>query len=214
MEQAAAADDLAKHVEADLRFHEIVISRLGPDPHGADLAHDLAADPRLLLPLRPRPEPEADGRRAPRPAGGAADARPRRDAARSSRSTSPCRFPRASPPAKGAKGAAAKPRATSGAKGEAVSDLLTVKNLRTGFQTHGGLIRAVDGVDFSIPKGGTLGVVGESGQRQVRDRALDHEARRRARPRRGQLEHHLRRAATSRRSTRTRWRRSAATTSR
>ena len=42
-------------------------------------------------------------------------------------------------------------------------DLLTVKNLRTGFQTHGGLIRAVDGVDFSIPKGGTLGVVGESG---------------------------------------------------
>jgi peptide/nickel transport system ATP-binding protein/oligopeptide transport system ATP-binding protein len=44
-----------------------------------------------------------------------------------------------------------------------VSDLLTVKNLRTGFQTHGGLIRAVDGVDFSIPKGGTLGVVGESG---------------------------------------------------
>ena len=44
-----------------------------------------------------------------------------------------------------------------------MSDLLTVKNLRTGFQTHGGLIRAVDGVDFSIPKGGTLGVVGESG---------------------------------------------------
>ncbi len=44
-----------------------------------------------------------------------------------------------------------------------MSELLTVKNLRTGFQTHGGLIRAVDGVDFSIAKGGTLGVVGESG---------------------------------------------------
>src|SRR6478752_757815 len=29
MEQAAAADDLAKHVEADLRFHEIVISASG-----------------------------------------------------------------------------------------------------------------------------------------------------------------------------------------
>jgi DNA-binding GntR family transcriptional regulator len=29
MEQAAAADDLAHHVEADLRFHEIVISASG-----------------------------------------------------------------------------------------------------------------------------------------------------------------------------------------
>ncbi len=44
-----------------------------------------------------------------------------------------------------------------------MSDLLRVANLRTGFNTHGGMIRAVDGVDFTIPKGGTLGVVGESG---------------------------------------------------
>jgi oligopeptide/dipeptide ABC transporter ATP-binding protein len=44
-----------------------------------------------------------------------------------------------------------------------LTDLLTVKNLHTGFHTHGGLIRAVDGVDFAIPKGGALGVVGESG---------------------------------------------------
>ena len=44
-----------------------------------------------------------------------------------------------------------------------MNDLLSVTNLRTGFHTHGGVIRAVDGVDFSIPKGGTLGVVGESG---------------------------------------------------
>ena len=44
-----------------------------------------------------------------------------------------------------------------------MSELLTVKNLRTGFHTHGGVIRAVDGVDFSIEKGGALGVVGESG---------------------------------------------------
>ena len=29
MDQAAAADDLARHVEADLRFHEFVISRSG-----------------------------------------------------------------------------------------------------------------------------------------------------------------------------------------
>jgi oligopeptide/dipeptide ABC transporter ATP-binding protein len=44
-----------------------------------------------------------------------------------------------------------------------MSELLTVENLRTSFHTHGGVIRAVDGVDFSIGKGGTLGVVGESG---------------------------------------------------
>ena len=44
-----------------------------------------------------------------------------------------------------------------------MTDLLSVTNLRTGFHTHGGVIRAVDGVDFTIPKGGTLGVVGESG---------------------------------------------------
>src|SRR3954452_1585829 len=42
-------------------------------------------------------------------------------------------------------------------------ELLSVRNLRTTFHTHGGTIRAVDGVDFSIPKAGTLGVVGESG---------------------------------------------------
>jgi oligopeptide/dipeptide ABC transporter ATP-binding protein len=44
-----------------------------------------------------------------------------------------------------------------------MTELLTVRNLRTGFHTHGGVIRAVDGVDLSIGKAGTLGVVGESG---------------------------------------------------
>jgi oligopeptide/dipeptide ABC transporter ATP-binding protein len=41
--------------------------------------------------------------------------------------------------------------------------LLRVENLRTGFATAGGLLRAVDGVDLEIAGGGTLGVVGESG---------------------------------------------------
>ena len=44
-----------------------------------------------------------------------------------------------------------------------MSELLTVENLRTGFHTDSGVIRAVDGVDFSIEQGGALGVVGESG---------------------------------------------------
>jgi oligopeptide/dipeptide ABC transporter ATP-binding protein len=41
--------------------------------------------------------------------------------------------------------------------------LLRVENLRTGFATGAGLLRAVDGVDLEIAQGGTLGVVGESG---------------------------------------------------
>jgi peptide/nickel transport system ATP-binding protein/oligopeptide transport system ATP-binding protein len=40
---------------------------------------------------------------------------------------------------------------------------LEVKNLATHFETEDGRIRAVDGVDFTVGKGDTLGVVGESG---------------------------------------------------
>jgi oligopeptide/dipeptide ABC transporter ATP-binding protein len=41
--------------------------------------------------------------------------------------------------------------------------LLRVTDLRTSFVTEAGVIRAVDGVDFELPPGATLGVVGESG---------------------------------------------------
>jgi ABC-type dipeptide/oligopeptide/nickel transport system ATPase component len=41
--------------------------------------------------------------------------------------------------------------------------LLEVKNLKTYFYLDEGTVRAVDGVDFSIQRGQTLGVVGESG---------------------------------------------------
>jgi oligopeptide/dipeptide ABC transporter ATP-binding protein len=44
-----------------------------------------------------------------------------------------------------------------------VTPLLEVSNLRTWFKTSAGPIRAVDGVDFSVAAGGTLGLVGESG---------------------------------------------------
>ena len=41
--------------------------------------------------------------------------------------------------------------------------MLSVKNLKKYFNTPGGMLHAVDDVTFDIPKGTTLGVVGESG---------------------------------------------------
>jgi peptide/nickel transport system ATP-binding protein len=41
--------------------------------------------------------------------------------------------------------------------------ILTVSGLKTQFKTRDGLIRAVDGVDFRVHRGETVGIVGESG---------------------------------------------------
>jgi len=44
-----------------------------------------------------------------------------------------------------------------------MENLLEVRGLKTHFATDRGLFRAVDGVSFSVPRGRTVGLVGESG---------------------------------------------------
>jgi len=43
------------------------------------------------------------------------------------------------------------------------SELLNVQGLETQFNTPEGVVHAVNGVDFTLKEGETLGVVGESG---------------------------------------------------
>jgi peptide/nickel transport system ATP-binding protein len=47
--------------------------------------------------------------------------------------------------------------------GEAMQDVLTVRDLRVGFHIHGTMVTAVDGVSFSVRAGSTVALVGESG---------------------------------------------------
>jgi peptide/nickel transport system ATP-binding protein len=48
-------------------------------------------------------------------------------------------------------------------QGDEKSPLLDIRGLKTHFTTDDGIVQAVDGVDISIGRGETLGVVGESG---------------------------------------------------
>jgi len=51
----------------------------------------------------------------------------------------------------------------SGEKPPATGRVLEVRDLRVHFPIDEGLLKAVDGVDFDVPRGKTLGLVGESG---------------------------------------------------
>ena len=44
-----------------------------------------------------------------------------------------------------------------------MSHILDIQGLKTHFATRNGTVKAVDGVDISVDKGDTLGIVGESG---------------------------------------------------
>src|SRR5690349_24311270 len=46
---------------------------------------------------------------------------------------------------------------------DSLPPLIDVQELRTQFATDDGLVTAVDGVSFTIPRGKTVGLVGESG---------------------------------------------------
>ena len=57
---------------------------------------------------------------------------------------------------------------------DATAPLLQVKDLQVEFHTREGVAHAVNGVNFTVEAGRTLGILGESGLRQVRHRAGHH----------------------------------------
>ncbi len=59
--------------------------------------------------------------------------------------------------------------------------ILSVRNLKTHFKLDEGILKAVDGVDFDVQRRKTIGIIGEIGLREERDRLFDHAYRAAAR---------------------------------
>ena len=145
MEEAGKANDLTKLVEADLCFHEIVITASG-QLHTVQIWRTIAPRIRAYFYRYERSrsfEETVDEH-------GSCSPRCRRATPRSRwhSSSATSTFP---------------PRPSARRPPRFMTELLRVENLRTYFGTSKGTLRAVDGVDLEIPQGGTLGVVGESG---------------------------------------------------
>src|SRR4029079_554711 len=51
----------------------------------------------------------------------------------------------------------------SGCAGTAMTDVLRVRDLKVYLDVDAGVVKAVDGVSFRVPEGGTVALVGESG---------------------------------------------------
>src|SRR4029078_4081609 len=51
----------------------------------------------------------------------------------------------------------------SGCAGTAMSDVLRVRDLKVYLDVDAGVVKAVDGVSFGVPEGGTVALVGDSG---------------------------------------------------
>src|SRR4029078_10173351 len=64
---------------------------------------------------------------------------------------------------RGARSIASRSRTASPSMKSPATALLEVRRLRTTFKSERGEVRAVDGVDFRLERGRTLGIVGESG---------------------------------------------------
>ncbi len=73
-----------------------------------------------------------------------------------------------------------------------MAPLIDIQNLQTYFYTDEGVVKAVDDVSLTIPRGKTLGLVGESGCGKSGDGAVGHPAHLAARPDRRRADHDVR----------------------